>query len=195
MFKIVVLASGGGSNLQAVIDAMQDDLPICIELVITDRDCYALTRANNAGIKSYLVDRKLEKANLCNAIDKLIPVDCDLIVLAGFLSILSKDFTTKWAKKIINIHPSLLPRHGGAGMWGMHVHNAVIAAGDKISGCSVHYVSEEIDGGEVLKQMQVELLPTDSAEDVQKKVLELEHKILPAVIRELALFDIKKLAC
>lgn len=181
MPKLVVLVSGSGTNLQAIIDAF----PTQVASVIADRDCYALTRANNAGIPAYLVDRKLHRHDLSQRINALIPDDCDLIVLAGFLSILDNQLIQRFPQKIINIHPSLLPRHGGAGMWGIKVHQAAINSGDHESGCTVHYVSEEIDGGAIIAQAKVAIAADDTVESLQQKVLAHEHKLLVGVISNL----------
>lgn len=187
MLQIAVLVSGGGTNLQAIIDAIStQELPAQITSVIADRDCYGLTRAATAGISTHLVDRKVAKSNLSREINALIPNDCDLIVLAGFLSILDSEFINNWQGKIINIHPSLLPKHGGAGMWGMNVHKAVVAAGDTQSGCTVHYVTEEIDGGDIILQTTVDVCPSDTPEDVQKRVLAVEHGTLVNAIKKFA---------
>lgn len=186
MPKLVVLVSGGGSNLQAILDAVATgEIKSQVAAVIADRDCYGLERARQAGIPAYLLDRKLHRSNLSEQITQLIPMDCDLIVLAGFLSILNSTFIQKWSNKIINIHPSLLPRHGGSGMWGLKVHQAALDAGDSESGCTVHYVSEEIDGGAIIAQQAVAISPDDSAESLQQKVLHFEHQLLVSVIAKL----------
>ncbi len=186
MPKLVVLVSGGGSNLQAILDAVATgEIQSQVAAVIADRDCYGLERARQAGIPAYLLDRKLHRSDLSEEIAKLIPVDCDLIVLAGFLSILNAKFIQKWPNKIINIHPSLLPKHGGAGMWGLKVHQSALDAGDSESGCTVHYVSEEIDGGAIIAQHAVAIAADDSAESLQQKVLHFEHQLLVAVIAKL----------
>ena len=181
MSKLAVLVSGGGTNLQAILDAFPNqDIS-----VIADRECYALVRAAEAGVNTHLVDRKLYRDELSLRINALIPDDCDLIVLAGFLSILDKQLIQRFPQKIINIHPSLLPRHGGAGMWGIKVHQAAISSGDRESGCTVHYVSEEIDSGAIIAQAKVEITADDSAESLQQKVLAHEHELLVSVISKL----------
>lgn len=186
MSQIVVLVSGGGSNLQALIDAIAaGQINATIAAVIADRECYGLERARNNYIPAYLVDRKIHKNNLSPAIAAHIPSDCRLIVLAGFLSILDENFINHYSGKIINIHPSLLPRHGGAGMWGMNVHRAVLAAGDTQSGCTVHYVTSEIDGGAIVAQTSVAVLADDTPETLQARVLVEEHKLLVSVIKQL----------
>ncbi|WP_319201284.1 phosphoribosylglycinamide formyltransferase [uncultured Ilyobacter sp.] len=187
MLNIAVLVSGGGSNLQAIIDRINDGkLPCKINCVIADRNCYGLERASNYGIKTYLLDRKELKKNLSKEIDNILEGEVDLIVLAGFLSILDSEFTKKWSKKIINIHPSLLPKYGGPGMYGIKIHQAVIAAGEKESGCTVHYVDAGVDTGEIIYQEKVSVLENDTAETLQKKVLEIEHRLLPQAVMDIA---------
>lgn len=186
MPKLVVLVSGGGTNLQAIIDGVHQKV-IDAELiaVIADRECFGLERARLAHIPAHLVDRKLYRPELSQKISELIPDDCDLIVLAGFLSILNQQFIQRFEGKIINIHPSLLPKHGGAGMWGLKVHQAAIDAGDTESGCSIHFVSEEVDGGAIIAQAKVAIDVDDTAESLQSKVLAFEHKLLVSVITKL----------
>lgn len=181
MLKIAVLISGGGSNLQSIIDAIESKKIAKVELVyvIADRECSGLERAKKHGIPHALVKKEEVLAFLE---DK----EVDLIVLAGYLSILPANFIARWTGKIINIHPSLLPKFGGKGMHGIHVHRAVLEAKESKSGCSVHYVTEEIDRGEILGQEEVPVLEGDSPESLQKRVLEKEHLLLPRVIAELA---------
>lgn len=186
MFKIAVLLSGGGSNLQTIIDAVESGYLNCkIDIVISDREAFGLERAKKHGIKTLLVDRKNHKSNLTEEIFSNISTDTDLIVLAGYLSILDGEVTKLWPNKLINIHPSLLPKFGGKGMYGMNVHKAVVEAKETESGCTVHYVNAGIDTGATIKQAKVKVFPSDTPEDVQKRVLEEEHKLLVEVIKEL----------
>jgi phosphoribosylglycinamide formyltransferase-1 len=187
MLNIAVFVSGGGSNFQSIIDRIKDgDLSCKIQCLIADRECYGLERAKNNDIKTYLLDRKVLKKDLSTEIDKVIDGKVDLIVLAGFLSILNSEFTKKWSKKIINIHPSLLPKFGGPGMYGIKIHQAVIEAGEKESGCTVHYVDAGVDTGEVIYQEKVTVLADDTPESLQKRVLEIEHRLLPQAIMDIA---------
>lgn len=184
MPKIVVLVSGSGSNLQSIIDAINlGDLDCNIAGVIADRDCYGLTRAKEAGITAYLVDRKTYREELSQEIDKLIPQDSSLIVLAGFLSILDNAFIDKWQDRIINIHPSLLPKFGGHGMWGNRVHEAVLASGETESGCTVHLVTSEIDCGQIVVQQKVPVLKDDTVESLRLRVQKAEHVALINAIK------------
>lgn len=180
MFKIVVFVSGGGSNLQAVLDAIASGYLKGVEIsyVLADRDCYALERAKISGIEAYI----LKKEDVFSFLEKK---ELDLIVLAGYLSMIPKEVTQRWKNRVINIHPSLLPKFAGKGMHGIHVHEAVIATGESMSGCTVHYVTEVMDSGEILAQEKVDVEEEDTPEKLQAKVLQKEHLLLPRVIRKL----------
>lgn len=147
MFKIAVLVSGSGTNLQSIIDNINNKKLDCtLEAVIGDRDCFGVSRAIEAGIDSYTLNRKVLKTNLCREIDKIVSnKKIDLIILAGFLSIIDEEFVKKWKGKIINIHPSLLPKYGGTGMYGIKVHEAVLKGNESESGCTVHFVDTGVD--------------------------------------------------
>lgn len=182
--RIAVFVSGSGSNLQNIIDAVQDGrLPnVEIAMVMADRDCYAIERSLDYDIPTYLLeDRSTFSAD---ADHNLTGEDIDLIVLAGFLSILSKEFVEKWKGKIINIHPALLPKFGGKGMYGKHVHKAVLAAGEKESGATVHYVTAGVDEGEIILQGKFPVEKGDTVEDLQRKVAEVEKEIMIEAIRK-----------
>lgn len=187
MFKIGVLVSGGGSNLQSIIDKSKSgELQCKVEVVIGDRECYGVERAKEAGIDGYTLDRKVLKKELCREIDKIVSErGIDLIVLAGFLSIIDEEFVNKWKGRIINIHPSLLPKFGGPGMYGIRVHEAVLKAGEQESGCTVHYVDTGVDSGEIIAQKRVKVLEEDTPEILQKRVLVEEHKLLPESIAKI----------
>lgn len=187
MFKIGVLVSGGGSNLQSIIDKSKSgELQCKVEVVIGDRECYGVERAKEAGIDGYTLNRKVLKKELCREIDKIVSErGIDLIVLAGFLSIIDEEFVNKWKGRIINIHPSLLPKFGGPGMYGIRVHEAVLKAGEQESGCTVHYVDTGVDSGEIIAQKRVKVLEGDTPEILQKRVLVEEHKLLPESIAKI----------
>lgn len=187
MFKIGVLVSGGGSNLQSIIDKSKSgELQCKVEVVIGDRECYGVERAKEDGIDGYTLDRKVLKKELCREIDKIVSErGIDLIVLAGFLSIIDEEFVNKWKGRIINIHPSLLPKFGGPGMYGIRVHEAVLKAGEQESGCTVHYVDTGVDSGEIIAQKRVKVLEGDTPEILQKRVLVEEHKLLPESIAKI----------
>lgn len=187
--RIAVLVSGGGSNLQSIIDNIeQGNLNCEISYVIADRECYGLERAEKHGIKNVLLDRKVLKEKLSDEISNVFENDdekTDYIVLAGYLSILSPEFIKKWSRKIINIHPSLLPKFGGKGMYGMNVHRAVIEAKETESGCTIHFVDTGVDTGEIILQIKVPVLTDDTPEVLQKRVLEKEHVLLIEGIKKL----------
>lgn len=191
--NIAVLVSGGGTNLQALIDAEKSGIikSGSIKLVISNnKDAYALTRAANAGIATAVV-LKSECGSAQafeNAISELLDKnDIDVIVLAGFMSILSENFIKQFPNKIINVHPSLIPSFCGEGMYGLHVHEAALAKGVKVTGATVHYVNEIVDGGEIIAQKAVEVLRGDTPEVLQKRVMEkAEWIILPRAIQTIA---------
>ncbi len=184
--KIAVLVSGGGTNLQALIDAQSQGVLKSgkIALVISNhRDAYALTRAENAGIRTETVIKSelgSQEAFEDRIMQLLDGEGIDLIVLAGFMSILSERFTRHYEKRIINVHPSLIPSFCGQGFYGLRVHEAALARGVKVTGATVHYVNEVPDGGEIITQKAVNVRPDDTPETLQKRVMRLaEWKILP----------------
>lgn len=181
MLKVAVLVSGGGSNLQSILDYGQETFKV--EMVIGSKEgIYGLERAKNAGIPSYVVSKKEYGNETSNKILELTKGKVDLIVLAGYLSILDGEILKVFKDRIINIHPSLIPSFCGDKMYGMHVHNAVRASGVRFTGCTVHFVNEEVDGGAIILQEAVPVYFEDSAEDIQKRVLVEEHKLLPKAI-------------
>ncbi|MBP3914738.1 MULTISPECIES: phosphoribosylglycinamide formyltransferase [unclassified Clostridium] len=181
MLKVAVLVSGGGSNLQSILDYGEETFKV--EMVIGSKEgIYGLERAKNAGIPSYVVSKKEYGNEASNKILELTKGKVDLIVLAGYLSILDGEILKEFKDRIINIHPSLIPSFCGDKMYGMHVHNAVRASGVKFTGCTVHFVNEEVDGGAIILQEAVPVYFDDRAEDIQKRVLVEEHKLLPKAI-------------
>lgn len=181
MLKVAVLVSGGGSNLQSILDYGQKTFKV--EMVIGSKDgIYGLERAKKAGVKTYVVSRKEYGNETSNKILELTRDNVDLIVLAGYLSILDGEILKHFKDRIINIHPSLIPSFSGDKMYGMHVHNAVRKSGVKFTGCTVHFVNEEVDGGAIILQKVVPVYFEDTAEDIQKRVLVEEHKLLPKAI-------------
>ncbi|EFD05992.1 phosphoribosylglycinamide formyltransferase [Peptostreptococcus anaerobius] len=178
MKNIGVLVSGGGTNLQSVIDNIESGkINGQIKVVISNKEsAYALERARKQGIKAIYLNGEKE------IIEELKNNDVDLVVLAGFLKILSHDFTRAFENKIINIHPSLIPSFCGKGYYGLKVHEAAVEYGVKVSGATVHFVDENTDTGAIIMQKTVDVLPDDSAQDLQKRVLCVEHEILSQVI-------------
>ena len=181
MLKVAVLVSGGGSNLQSILDYGEETFKV--EMVIGSKEgIYGLERAKNAGIPSYVVSKKEYGNEASNKILELTKGKVDLIVLAGYLSILDGEILKEFKDRIINIHPSLIPSFCGDKMYGMHVHNAVRSSGVRFTGCTVHFVNEEVDGGAIILQEAVPVYFDDRAEDIQKRVLVEEHKLLPKAI-------------
>lgn len=190
--KIAVMVSGGGTNLQALIDAEKSGVikSGTIVLVISNNpNAYALHRAEEAGIKSVTITKRGcgSQSAFETAIDAaLIDAGAELVVLAGFMSILSEEFTKKYDKRIINVHPSLIPSFCGQGFYGLHVHEAALAKGVKVTGATVHFVNEIPDGGEIIAQKAVRVLPGDTPEKLQKRVMrQAEWKILPAAAEQI----------
>lgn len=182
--RIAVLVSGGGTNLQALLDAQAAGVLAHgeIALVISSQaGAYALTRAESAGVAAHTVTRKSGQAAFEREIEALLAqYRIDLIVLAGFLSILSADFTAKWPRRILNVHPSLIPSFCGKGMYGLKVHESALARGVKVTGATVHFVNEIPDGGEILLQKAVEIFTDDTPERLQRRVMEqAEWQLLP----------------
>ena len=189
--KIAVLVSGGGTNLQALIDAQKaGKITDCVlSLVISNKsDAYALTRAKAAGIPTAVVQKK--ECGTREAFEAKIREILDengigLIVLAGFMCILSESFTGAYPKRILNVHPSLIPSFCGEGFYGLHVHEAALAYGVKVTGATVHFVNEIPDGGEIILQKAVEIQDGDTPEILQKRVMEeAEWILLPAAVQK-----------
>ena len=187
--RIAVLVSGGGTNLQALIDSQASGIiqsgDICL-VIANNANAYALRRAENAKIATEVVLKKElgSQAAFEEKIKQLLAqYKIDLIVLAGFMSILSEAFTSCYPKRILNVHPSLIPSFCGEGFYGLRVHEAALDYGVKVSGATVHFVNEIPDGGEIILQKAVEILPDDSPETLQKRIMEqAEWKILPAAV-------------
>ena len=184
--RLVVLISGNGGNLQSIIDSITNNkLPAKIVAVISNKaDAYGLERAKNAGIEQHVLSHKdfSDRNQYDDALKELIDgYHPDLIILAGFMRILSNDFVEHYLHKMMNIHPSLLPKHKG-----LNTHQRAIDAGDKEHGCSVHFVTPELDDGPVLLQAKVEIKDNDTAESLASRVHEQEHRIYPEAIRMFA---------
>ncbi|MBP3539001.1 MAG: phosphoribosylglycinamide formyltransferase [Oscillospiraceae bacterium] len=185
--RIAVLVSGGGTNLQALIDAEKSGAlhSGSISLVVSNKaDAYALERARAAGIPAVTILRA-DCGGQQGFEEKLIALlereKIDLVILAGFMSILSENFTRRFENRILNVHPSLIPSFCGKGFYGLHVHEAALAYGVKVTGATVHFVNEIPDGGRIILQKAVDILPGDTPESLQKRVMEqAEWKILPA---------------
>lgn len=188
--NIAVLVSGGGTNLQALIDAQNSGIIKSgkITLVISNNpDAYALERAKSANIKTVVCDKKKLGVEFEDSLVNLIEANnIDYIVLAGFMCILSESFTSRYPRKIINVHPSLIPSFCGKGFYGLHVHEAALEYGVKVTGATVHFVNEIPDGGEIIMQKSVDILDGDTPEILQKRVMmEAEWKILPLSVEKI----------
>lgn len=179
MYKIAVMVSGSGSNLQAIIDQVKGgQIRADLALVLSNReDAYGLERARQNQIPARYI--KNDKEALLASLEEH---KIDLIVLAGYLAILEEEVIDKYENRILNIHPSLIPKYSGKGYYGMKVHQAVLAAGEKTSGATVHYVDKGIDTGQIILQRQLSIEEGESPESLQKRVLEIEHQLLPEAI-------------
>lgn len=190
MKNIAVFVSGSGSDMQSVIDGCESgQIDGKVAAVIASRPgIFALERAAKHNIPSAVFNVKdYGSAQNKDAaiVEYLRPMDIDLIVLAGYLSIVSKPLLDVYEGRIINIHPSLIPRHCGKGMYGLHVHESVLASGDKVSGCTVHFVDSGTDTGKIIRQVRVPVEEGDTPETLQARVLKEEHILLPQVVAEL----------
>lgn len=187
--RIAIFASGSGSNAQKLMEYFKDSIEAEISLVLTNNpDAYVIQRADNFEIPSHLFDRN-EFYKTDHVVDLLNDLEIDLIVLAGFLWLIPENLIKRYAGRIINIHPAILPRFGGKGMYGDHVHHAVIAAGESEGGITIHYVNENYDEGEYIYQAKYKIDQADNLEMIKFKGQQLEHLHYPRVIESL----IKKL--
>ena len=180
MVKIAVFVSGGGTNLQSLIDAVErKEINGEIKLVISNRmKAYGLERARLHNIKAECI----KEQNII--IQRLKEEEIDLIVLAGYLAIISEELVSLYKDRIINIHPSLIPSFCGPGMYGIHVHEKAFERGVKVSGATVHFVNEEVDGGPIILQRAIDISDCKSPEEIQEKILlNIEHKLLPEAVK------------
>ena len=178
MLKVAVMVSGGGTDLQSIIDACANkEINAEVKLVISNRkSAYALERAKLAGIKGeWIKDEEV-------ILQRLVEEEIDLVVLAGYLAIVTDTLISKYENRIINIHPSLIPSFCGPGFYGLHVHEAALKRGVKVSGATVHMVSTVVDGGPIILQEAVDISDLKTAEDIQARVLKLEHRLLPKAV-------------
>lgn len=184
MKKIVIFASGSGSNAENIVTYFSKDKNISFPCILSNKEeAFVKVRAEKLGVPfKYFTKEEWKNGDILRFLQEIEP---DLIVLAGFLLRVPEEIISAFPEKIINIHPSLLPKHGGKGMYGMHVHEAVVADGDKESGITIHYVNENLDEGAIIFQAKCEVLPTDTPEDVAGKVHELEYRFFPEVIEKL----------
>jgi phosphoribosylglycinamide formyltransferase-1 len=191
--KIGVLISGGGSNLQALLDKVHQIYGEIVVVISNNEDAYGLKRSALAKIDAIYLDPKKEKNNESynqRIVDYLKQYEVDYVVLAGYMKIITPNFIQAYPNKIVNIHPALIPSFCGEGYYGMHIHKAVIDYGVKVTGASVHFVNEIPDGGPIIAQQIVEVEDDDTAESIQKKVLKIEHQLLPEVVKAICLDEI-----
>ena len=184
MKKIAIFASGSGSNAENIIQYFAQKPQFCVKSVFCNvPDAYVLERAKKYRIPSFVFNRE-EFRNPDKVFRQLQEQEIDFIVLAGFLWLMPSFITAAWPNKIVNIHPALLPAYGGKGMYGHHVHEAVIAAGEKESGITIHYVNDHYDQGAIIFQAKCTVLPTDTPDDLAARVHELEYRYFPQIIAE-----------
>ncbi len=196
--KLVYLVSGGGTNMQAILDAIDSGEIIAesLEVISSNHEAYALERAKKAGIAAKVFARadfggnaEMRDRALLSELKRLMP---DYILLVGYLGILSDEIIDEFGYKLINIHPALLPKFGGSGFYGLNVHRAVLKAGEKVTGATVHFVGREIDGGLIIRQKSTFVKEGDTPEELQKRVLdECEHPLLVSVVKDLCEDKIK----
>ncbi len=190
MIDVAVMASGGGTDFQSIIDASEaGEIKADVKLLITNNpDAYCIERAKEHDIDHHVLDHKgkSRQEHEQEIIEVLERYDPDLIVLAGYMRILTDDFVDRYYGKMINIHPALLPLFGGEGMYGEKVHEAVLEAGMKRTGCSVHFVTSEVDGGPIIDQRCVPVRNDDDIHSLAERVKEKEHELLPSVVGALA---------
>ena len=183
--RVAIFASGSGSNAQKIMELFKHSAEVEIVLVLTNNpDAYVLQRADNFEIPTHIFGRK-EFYETDNIIDLLKNLDVDLIVLAGFLWLIPKNLITEYPGRIVNIHPALLPKFGGKGMYGDHVHNAVLTAGETEGGITIHYVDENYDEGEFIYQAKYKIDKDDNLEMVKFKGQQLEHQHYPRVVESI----------
>ena len=184
--RIAVLVSGGGTNLQALIDAQGRGELVNGEIAAvlsSSPDAYALERAKRAGIPGYVLPRGDARAVTAALVERLRALDIDLVVMAGFMTIVTEELFQAYPNAVLNIHPSLIPSFCGVGCYGLHVHEKALAYGVKVSGATVHFVTEECDAGPIVLQKAVEVLPDDTPEALQRRIMEqCEWKLLPRAV-------------
>lgn len=195
--KIAVLVSGSGTNLQSLIDNCESGfIPGKIRIVLSSKgDAYALERARKAQIETLVIERKNfsgDEEYSAVILKEVKARDIDLICLAGFLKKLGVNIVRAYRNKIMNIHPALLPEFGGSGMYGLNVHKAVLSSNNKYTGCTVHFVDEKYDHGQIILQEKIAVLENDTPETLAERVLKLEHKLYPEAVRLFALGKIRK---
>jgi phosphoribosylglycinamide formyltransferase-1 len=188
MKNIALFASGNGTNVQRIAEYFSDNENVCIKLIVCNNaNAYVLERAEKLGIKSCLINKKETFYNSNSVLEILQQNSIDFIVLAGFLWLIPDAVIAEFPNKIINIHPALLPKYGGKGMYGMHVHEAVVANKERESGITIHYVNRHYDEGEIIFQAKCPLSPEDTPENLAQKIHALEYEYFPKVVEKVAI--------
>ena len=177
-YKIAVFVSGRGTNLRAILESKEIRETAFVKLIISNKKCPALQLGKEFWVETKLINE------IENIVEFLKEKKIDLIVLAGYLKKIPDEMVKAFPNKIINIHPALLPKYGGKGMYGMNVHNAVFQAGDKVSGATVHYVTENYDEGKIILQQTVNIENAETPEDIANEILEIEHKLIVDAIKK-----------
>ncbi len=181
MTHLAIFVSGGGTNCENIIRYFKGSEDVAVDIVVSNKaDAYALVRARNLGVRTAVISARQFRENPELVLDTV--KGCDYIILAGFLVLVPEYLIDRYPRRIINIHPALLPKYGGKGMWGHHVHEAVKAAGEKETGITIHFVNSEYDAGEIIMQFKTPLSPEDSVEDIEAKIHKLEMAHFPEVI-------------
>lgn len=191
-FKIAVLASTNGTNLQVIIDQIQSgELPVELVVVGSNKECFALKRSKEQGLETIFIDQKMYKKQRQAfdqaMLDALAPYNVDLIVLVGYMRVITPLFIASYSERILNIHPSLIPKYCGKGMYGNKVHEAVLSNNETETGMTIHYVDEGVDTGKILCQKSVSIDDSDTVETLKQKVQALEKEWYPKIIKQLAL--------
>jgi phosphoribosylglycinamide formyltransferase-1 len=191
-FKIGVLASTNGTNLQVIIDQIQSgELPVELVVVGSNKECFALKRSKEQGLETIFIDQKMYKKQRQAfdqaMLDALAPYNVDLIVLVGYMRVITPLFIASYSERILNIHPSLIPKYCGKGMYGNKVHEAVLSNNETETGMTIHYVDEGVDTGKILCQKSVSIDDSDTVETLKQKVQALEKEWYPKIIKQLAL--------
>ncbi len=191
MKRLTVLVSGSGSNMQSIADSANrgilKGLAEIVLIISNNPNAYALKRAENENIKAVCIERKSfedEKSFNGAILEELQNVEADIVCLAGYMRMIGQEIIDIYRGRMLNIHPALLPKFGGKGMYGCHVHEVVVKAGEKKSGATVHFVEGEYDTGKIIIQREVEVFKSDTSQDVAKKVLAVEHRIYPEAIKK-----------
>jgi phosphoribosylglycinamide formyltransferase-1 len=191
MKNLALFASGNGTNVQRIAEYFADHASVCVKLIVCNNPkAYVLERAKNLGIDACLIDDKSAFYHSDKVLEILRQNQIDFIVLAGFLWLVPQNLLEAYPNRILNLHPALLPKYGGKGMYGMHVHEAVIAKGETESGITIHYVNQRYDEGKIIFQAKCVLSPNDTTESLAEKIHALEYEFFPKVIEKIMNYEL-----